>query len=118
MDLQNNNFIIALEKFKNNVLNLDLKEEDFYKYNSFVNVVMLMEKNDKNIFISYNQNTLRNGPCAEAIASYTLATIGLSACWMTGPGAPLFCGAAIAAKVLAYRAMLRDCAQSPNQNQQ
>ena len=50
-------------------------------------------------------------PCGEAIAAYSLATIGLSACWMSGPAAPLFCGAAIAGKVLAYRAMLRDCDQ-------
>lgn len=110
-DLSLTNFNTAILNLQNNILALNLDNIEFQKYNYFVNVLLLLENQEPGILSNSNSYSSRlASPCGEAIAAYSLATIGLSACWMTGPGAPLFCGAAIAAKVLAYRAMLRDCA--------
>lgn len=107
-DLSSLDFNTAITNFQNNVIALNLSDVDFQKYNYFVNVLMLLENEEPGILTT--SSYLSKSPCGEAIAAYSLATIGLSACWMSGPAAPFFCGAAIAAKVLAYRAMLRDCA--------
>lgn len=105
-DLVNNDLTIAINNFEDRVYTLNLNESEFGKYNAFINVVLLLENEMPGIFTTSN---LAKGPCEEAIASYSLATLGLAACGATGPAAPLFCGAAIAAKILAFRAMVRDC---------
>lgn len=109
-DISLTNFNTAISNLKNNILLLKLNDIEFQKYNYFVNVLLLIENQEPGIISNSKNYSYRlANPCDESIAAYSLATIGLSACWMTGPSAPLFCGAAIAAKVLAYRAMIRDC---------
>lgn len=107
-DLEYSNFENAINNFQSNVVNLNLSKGEFNRYNLFVNILLLLENADENVFASKN-NLRAKGPCEEAITAYSLATIGLAACAATGPIAPIVCGAAIAAKVLAFRAMARDC---------
>jgi len=106
-DLLKYNFQTALSLFEESVISLDLDESEFGKYNQFANVVSLMENAEPGILTKKYYKTASD--CGEAIAAYSLATIGLAGCGLTGPAAPLVCGVAIAGKVLALRAMIRDC---------
>jgi len=101
----------ALSNLEQNVRAQGLSESEFRKYNAFANVVMLLENETSGLFATSDNIAIEAGedPCAEAIAAYSLATIGLAACGLSGPFAPIVCGAAIAAKILAFRAMVRDC---------
>ena len=102
----------AKYNLQNTILSLNLSDEQFNKYNNFINILMLLNNYDPNILIeglNAGSITGRNAACGESIAAYSLATIGLAGCVVTGPFAPIVCGAAIASKVLAFRAMLRDC---------
>ena len=102
----------AKYNLQNTILSLNLSDEQFNKYNNFINILMLLNNYDPNILIeglNAGSITGRNAACGESIVAYSLATIGLAGCVVTGPFAPIVCGAAIASKVLAFRAMLRDC---------
>jgi len=107
-DLFNNDLTTAITNFESSVYSLNLNESEFGRYNAFINVVLLLDNEVPGIFTSSNY---AKGPCEEAIAAYSLSTIGLAACGLSGPLAPIVCGAAITSKVLAFRAMVRDCGE-------
>lgn len=99
---------------------LDLEIQEFSKYETFANVVSLIHVNDPSIFSREKSSNLKvseDGPCEEAVAAYSLATIGLSACWATGPAAPIFCTAAIAGKALAFKMMIDACGEEETETE-
>lgn len=108
-DLNSSNFSTAIKEFEKSVFELDLSEYEINKYDQFANVMCLIHFVDSESLEYKFINNKITDPCGEAIAAYSLATIGLSACGLSGPLAPIVCSAAIAAKVLAFRAMVRDC---------
>lgn len=99
----------TLTNFENNVLELNLSDNEFQKYNKLANVFLLIENSFPGMLandteISYRLHLKSKSDCAWAIASYTLATIGLASC-ATG----WLCPVAIAAKIIAFRNMISAC---------
>ncbi len=103
----NNDFQYAINSLENEILSMNVSNEEFQKYNSFVNVLLLVDDFEDGYF---DQQYTTNGlsPCAKAIIANALATIGLAAC-----GTGIFCAVAIAAKILALDAVLENCAGKP-----
>ena len=83
-DLLESNFQIALNNFEKNVLKLNLNDSEFGKYNTFINIILLIENAEPEIFKNKNLYSKRADSCGEAIAAYSLATIGLAACSFPG----------------------------------
>ena len=100
-------FDVALNQLQNEILNLNLSSEEFQKYNAFVNILLLIDNYNPDLFVQ-NSAQARMSPCAKAIAANALATIGLAAC-----GTGFLCAVAIAAKVLAMDAVMENCAGKP-----
>lgn len=97
IDNQNVGFETALLNFEDNVQSENLGTKEFQKYNRFANVVRVVNDNDNGVFAAAS-------PCSEAIAANVLATVGLAAC-----GTGILCFAAVAAKVLAVKAVIDNC---------
>ncbi len=49
-DLLESNFQIALNNFEKNVLKLNLNDSEFGKYNTFINIILLIENAEPEIF--------------------------------------------------------------------
>lgn len=108
-DIKQLSFNEALDNFENNVLQLNLNDSEFQKYNELANVLSLVENSFPGMLAndteSSNDFQLKSdSDCAWAIAAYTLATISLSSC-ATGA----LCPVAIAAKIIAFRNMISAC---------
>jgi hypothetical protein len=93
----------AIDMLKGSILRLNISDNEFQKYNSFVNVLHLLNNSDGDVFV----NAL--SPCSRAIVYYSMATVGLSACIAGGPFVVITCGVAIAAKAATYYEMILAC---------
>lgn len=114
-DIKSLSFSEALTNFEKNVLQLNLNDNEFRKYNKLANVFLIIEnsfpgmlandaKNFENSFRIMLKDEEKDEDCGWAIASYTLATVGLSAC-----ASVVLCPFAIAAKIIAFRNMVSAC---------
>lgn len=87
-DLIEEGFSVAIENFQEEVLNHNLSEDEFYKYNTFVNIAMLLEEQDSHLY--YYDYSLREddtGPgsivmgdddCERATAEYCISNFRFS----------------------------------------
>ena len=129
-DIKSLSFSEALTNFEKNVLQLNLNDNEFRKYNKLANVFLIIENSFPGMLANDTENFENSFPgmlandaesfensfrimlkdeekdedCGWAITSYTLATVGLSAC-----ASVVLCPFAIAAKIIAFRNMVSAC---------
>jgi len=101
-DIQISGFDTAILNLEKNVLDLDLPQHEFQKYNSYANILKLIHNSNPQSLTSYQQ--FQRGGCLGAILAHAFATISLSSC-STG----VLCPVAVAAWIVSYYNMIDAC---------
>lgn len=115
--VEQSGFDVAIELLKNKVINSNLSDEEFKKYNHLVNTLMIVrdyyEYKENNftsnkgglVTFSSNKSTSMSTGCALAIAGNSVATFGLSSCFVPGPN----CAIAAIGKVISLAGIITSC---------
>ncbi len=110
--LNTNDFAESINILEQEILNKQLNEQQFNRYNFLVNTLMVTNDFYQNKGIDIfqtNNNLIRaqiSAGCAVAIASNAISTYGLTSCFVPGPN----CWIAIAGKGLALAGIWLSCA--------
>lgn len=103
--LQKSDFDIALSAFENKVLNLELTDDEFTRYNNSANILKIINKTDSSLFDAQYQNSSRGTFwCFVAIIYLSIAITGLILC-----ATIILCIGAIANLVVALHSVEGDC---------
>lgn len=106
-NLQQNNFNMALTAFETAVLDLNLSDEEFIKYNTVANVFKITNKTDPNIF-----DFTTTSRCGENSFWCVVAVVnlGVSIGLLAGCATIIACAPILANFVLAVRGVDQECA--------
>lgn len=101
------NFDIAIDKFEEEVINANLTNEEFNKYNSFAIGLKMLNDEDSSLFLSVEVEQ-NGGSCLLAIFLHGLATLNLIQC-SPQASSPWLCFRAFLAWVLSIVAINEAC---------
>lgn len=105
-DLKHIGVTEAINKLENRVNYFDLDQNEFLKYNSFANIMLIIDE----MYCLLKRTSVNsreiNLNCMRAIAVGIAGTLGLVAC---ATSVNLFCIAAIIAKIDSYITFFLDC---------
>ena len=112
-DLNTYNFDTSINRLESNILALNLSQEEFAKYNLFVNSLLVINDYyqsqgydifDETTNTSVSRRRISPG-CAWALAGNAISTVGLNTCLVPNPA----CGWAIAGKVVSLIGIYYSC---------
>ena len=104
-DLSSLDFENSIQNFETKVLTLNLSSSEFEKYNTWANILKLINQENPNALVS---NYQQKG-CLGAILAYSGATVAVGVACVPNPTTPIACPLAIALKSLAYFNMIDAC---------
>lgn len=111
-DLNLNSFEVSIRNLENKILNMNLNDSEFKKYNDFINSLLITDDYYKqkgiNIFTNNNSGVSNKGGgagCAVAIAANAVSTLGLGSCVVPGPN----CALAVVGKGLSLLGIYYSC---------
>lgn len=107
--LQTDSFDDALDKLKEDIIDKKFSSEEFKKYNSFVNCLMIAndyyERKGIDIFHGSELAKKPSPGCALAIAGNAISTLSLNSCFAPGP----WCAVAIIGKGISLASLYYSC---------
>jgi hypothetical protein len=105
-NLKIKSFDQSLSSFEDSVLKLNLLENEFSKYNTFINIIKYLEYQDRTISTYASK---KDWGCLIAIAQYTLETVAVGVACVPNPTTPIACPLAISFAVVGYANMINEC---------
>ncbi|MEM6722302.1 MAG: hypothetical protein AAF611_23445 [Bacteroidota bacterium] len=103
-DFKNVGFKTSIQYFERNVLSLNMNPTIFEKYNTWANILKIINSKEPNIF-----TTKQSKGCFTSILAYSGATVAVGLACTPNPTTPASCPLAISLKALAYYNMIEAC---------
>ncbi len=117
MNLGKNDFDSSLKTFEYHVLSLNLPLNEFKRYNTWANILKVINQENPNALLSNNIYSNQQRGCLSAILAYSGATVAVGVACVPNPVALIACPLAIALKALAYYNMIDTCKKKKINNE-